>query len=139
MRRHGVDAAVMFARHHVPGPRDGVDVELVEGVGPVVASRSGPPRTSSACACPTRRRRAAILEAVRIVRRELRARQAVVGFCGGPFTVAGYLVEGKPSRDFPRVKALMYSRAGSLARADGAARGRVRRVRRRAGARRART
>ena len=50
----------------------------------------------------------ATLEAVRIVRRELRDDQAVVGFCGGPFTVAGYLVEGRPSRDFPRVKELMY-------------------------------
>ena len=34
------------------------------------------------------------------MRRELRPDQAVVGFCGGPFTVAGYLVEGKPSREF---------------------------------------
>ena len=43
---------------------------------------------------------APILEAIGIVRRELAPEQAVVGFCGGPFTVAGYLVEGKPSRDF---------------------------------------
>ena len=39
---------------------------------------------------------------------ELAPEQAVVGFCGGPFTVAGYLVEGKPSRDFAVTKALMY-------------------------------
>ncbi|MDX6472725.1 MAG: uroporphyrinogen decarboxylase, partial [Gaiellaceae bacterium] len=49
-----------------------------------------------------------ILEAVRIVRGELAEDKAVVGFCGGPFTVAGYLVEGKPSRDFARTKTLMY-------------------------------
>jgi uroporphyrinogen decarboxylase len=42
------------------------------------------------------------------VRRELSADQALVAFSGGPFTVAGYLVEGKPSRDFVRVKELMY-------------------------------
>ena len=42
------------------------------------------------------------------MRAELRDDQAVVGFCGGPFTVAGYLIEGKPSRDFVRVKSLMY-------------------------------
>jgi uroporphyrinogen decarboxylase len=42
------------------------------------------------------------------VRGELDAEKALVGFCGGPFTVAGYLVEGKPSRDFARTKALMY-------------------------------
>ena len=51
---------------------------------------------------------APVLEAVRIVRRELGSDQALVGFCGGPFTVAGYLVEGRPSRDFVRVKELMY-------------------------------
>jgi uroporphyrinogen decarboxylase len=45
---------------------------------------------------------------VRIVRRELDAEKALIGFCGGPFTVAGYLVEGRPSRDFARTKALMY-------------------------------
>ena len=39
---------------------------------------------------------APLLEAIGIVRGELAAEQAVVGFCGGPFTVAGYLVEGKP-------------------------------------------
>ena len=48
------------------------------------------------------------LEAIRGVRGELRPEQAVVGFCGGPFTVAGYLVEGRPSRELTRVKALMY-------------------------------
>jgi uroporphyrinogen decarboxylase len=50
-----------------------------------------------------------ILDAVTIVRRELRTDQAVIGFCGGPFTVAGYLVEGKPSREFLTVKRLMYA------------------------------
>jgi uroporphyrinogen decarboxylase len=39
---------------------------------------------------------------------ELPPEKAVIGFCGGPFTVAGYLVEGKPSREFLKVKALMY-------------------------------
>ena len=51
----------------------------------------------------------AFLDAIRLVRTELRDDQAVVGFCGAPFTVAGYLIEGKPSRDFARDEALMYS------------------------------
>src|SRR4029077_17736990 len=51
---------------------------------------------------------APVLDAVRIVRGELTEEQAVIGFCGGPFTVAGYLVEGKPTREFATVKALMY-------------------------------
>jgi len=51
---------------------------------------------------------APVLEAVRLVRGELEPERALVGFCGGPFTVAGYLVEGRPSRDFVRTKTLMY-------------------------------
>src|SRR5947208_2597098 len=51
---------------------------------------------------------APVLEAIGIVRRELGPRDALVGFCGAPFTVAGYLVEGRPSRDFAATKALMY-------------------------------
>jgi uroporphyrinogen decarboxylase len=110
VRRHGVDAAVMFADIMTPVLAMGLDVELVEGVGPVVAE---PVRTIA----DVERLRvpdpedafAPLLEAIRMVRGELAAEQAVVGFCGGPFTVAGYLVEGKPSREFAIVKALMYS------------------------------
>jgi uroporphyrinogen decarboxylase len=85
----------------------GIGVELVEGVGPVVDSpidsRADVERLS--VTEPDEK----ILEAVRLVRGELDAQQALVGFCGGPFTVAGYLVEGKPSRDFARTKSLMYT------------------------------
>jgi uroporphyrinogen decarboxylase len=49
-----------------------------------------------------------VLEAVRLVRHDLSPERAVVGFCGGPFTVAGYLIEGKPTRDFLRTKRCMY-------------------------------
>jgi uroporphyrinogen decarboxylase len=109
VRRHGVDAAVLFADIMSPVLGMGVDVELVEGVGPVVE-----PRLESLA--DVERLRVAepeewaapILEAIRIVRGELEPGQALVGFCGGPFTVAGYLVEGRPSRDFARTKALMY-------------------------------
>ena len=109
VRRHDVDAAVMFTDIMFPVLPMGVDVQLVENVGPVVEQ---PVRTRADVerlvvpdpeeSVPT------ILEAVRLVRGELRDDQAVVGFCGGPFTGAGYLVEGKPSREFAAVKTLMY-------------------------------
>ena len=113
VRRHGVDAAVMFADIMTPVLGMGLHVDLVEGVGPVV---SEPVRTLA----DVQRLRvpdpdeafAGLLEAIRIVRGELAPEQAVVGFCGGPFTVAGYLVEGRPSREFATVKALMYSEPG---------------------------
>jgi uroporphyrinogen decarboxylase len=110
VRRHRVDAAVMFADIMTPVLGMGLDVDLVEGVGPVVAE---PVRTMA----DVERLRvpdpdeafASLLAAIGIVRGELAPEQAVVGFCGGPFTVAGYLVEGKPSREFATVKSLMYS------------------------------
>jgi uroporphyrinogen decarboxylase len=104
--RHGVDAAVMFADIMSPVLSMGVDVELVESVGPVVAE---PVRTAAQVArLGSGEPPQPILDAVRLVRDELAPEQALVGFCGGPFTVAGYLVEGRPSRDFLHVKALMY-------------------------------
>jgi uroporphyrinogen decarboxylase len=109
VRRHDVDAAVMFTDIMFPVLGMGVEVELVEDVGPLIAK---PVRTAADVeglvapdpdeSVPT------ILEAVRLVRSALREDQAVVGFCGGPFTVAGYLIEGKPSRDFLTVKTMMY-------------------------------
>ena len=107
---HGVDAAVMFADIMLPVIGMGIDVELVENVGPVIAN----PIESLAdverlripdpeVAVPF------ILEAVRLVRDALPPEKAVVGFAGGPFTVAGYLVEGKPTRDFVKTKRCMYA------------------------------
>jgi uroporphyrinogen decarboxylase len=104
--RHDVDAAVLFADIMSPVLGMGVDLQLVEGVGPVVDE---PIRTRA----DVERLRVGetderILDAIRLVRSELAPAKALVGFCGAPFTVAGYLVEGRPSRDFARTKALMY-------------------------------
>jgi len=101
---------VMFADIMTPVLGMGLHVDLVEGVGPVVER---PVRTLAdveALRVPDPDEAfAPLLEAIRIVRGELRPEQAVVGFCGGPFTVAGYLVEGRPSREFAMVKTLMYT------------------------------
>jgi len=110
VRAHGVDAAVMFADIMLPILGMGVDVQLVENVGPVIAD---PVRTSD----DVERLRVPdpeeavpfILEAVRLVRTELAAEKAVIGFAGGPFTVAGYLIEGKPTREFVQTKRCMYA------------------------------
>jgi uroporphyrinogen decarboxylase len=110
VRRHDVDAAVMFADIMLPLLGMGVDVELVENVGPVIADPIRTRAQVDALRIPEPEDSVPfILDAVTIVRRELRTDQAVIGFCGGPFTVAGYLVEGKPSREFLTVKRLMYA------------------------------
>ena len=109
VRAHGVDAAVMFADIMLPVLGMGVDVELVEGVGPVVAEPVESPADVNRLRVPEPEEAVPfVLEAVRLVRAELPPEKAVIGFAGGPFTVAGYLIEGKPTRDFVRTKRCMY-------------------------------
>jgi uroporphyrinogen decarboxylase len=109
VRRHDVDAAVVFADIMTPVVAIGAAVELVEGVGPVldepIRSLAGVERLHPSSVVDGV---GPVLDAIGLVRGELRDDQAVVGFCGGPFTVAGYLVEGRPSRDFAVTKRLMY-------------------------------
>ena len=106
VERHGVDAAVLFADIMTPVLAMGVDVQLVEGVGPMVE------HPFRAAADVERLRPLTppegTLEAIRLIRAELPSEKALVGFCGGPFTVACYLVEGRGSRDFLAAKELMY-------------------------------
>ena len=109
VRRHGVDAAVMFADIMSPVVPMGVEVTLVEGVGPVVSAPIERLEDVESLRIPDREQMVPeLMEAIAIVRGELEPERAVVGFCGGPFTVAGYLVEGRPSREFLKVKSLMY-------------------------------
>jgi uroporphyrinogen decarboxylase len=114
VRRHDVDAAVMFADIMLPVIGMGIDVELVENVGPVIARPVETRADVERLRTPEPEESVPfILDAVRLTRAELRDDQALVGFCGGPFTVAGYLVEGRPSREFTRVKRMMYGDAGT--------------------------
>jgi uroporphyrinogen decarboxylase len=109
VRAHGVDAAVMFADIMLPVLGMGIDVELVEGVGPVVERPIQSLGDVERLSVPDPQESAPfILEAVRLVRDELGPNEAVIGFAGGPFTVAGYLIEGKPTREFAKTKACMY-------------------------------
>jgi uroporphyrinogen decarboxylase len=109
VRAHGVDAAVMFADIMLPVLGMGIDVELVEGVGPVIADPISSSADVEQLTVPDPEESVPfILEAVRLVRDELAPERAVIGFAGGPFTVAGYLIEGKPTREFAKTKACMY-------------------------------
>jgi len=109
VRRLGVDAAVMFADIMLPLIGIGVGVELVESVGPVVAH---PIRSMDDLNVlrPIEPEEDVpfVMEAVRIVKRELGDATPLIGFCGAPFTLASYLIECKPTRDFSNTKATMY-------------------------------
>lgn len=107
VRRYGVDAAIFYSDIVVPLKAVGVDLDIVAGVGPVVAE---PFRTRADLdRLPTLDAEHVpyITEAVSLLVREL-GPTPLIGFAGAPFTLASYLVEGGPSRDLARTKALLY-------------------------------
>ena len=112
VRRLGVDAAILFSDIVVPLVAIGLDISLEAGTGPVVAE---PFRSTH----DLRRLRPLdpetdmpyVLETVRLLVKELKV--PLIGFAGGPFTLASYLVEGGPSKTHARTKTLMYGDPGT--------------------------
>jgi len=106
LRRMPLDAAIVYSDIMAPLAATGVDVRIEPGIGPVL---SEPIRDDAG----VRRLRplepeadeAYALETIRLLRKELDV--PLIGFAGAPFTLASYLVEGGPSRDHARTKALM--------------------------------
>ena len=111
VRRLGVDAAILYADIMSPLVATGLDLDIVEGKGPVLAR---PIRTESDVAALRPLDGPAdmpfVAETIHILRRELAATGTpLIGFAGAPFTLASYLIEGKASKDFAQTKSLMYS------------------------------
>jgi uroporphyrinogen decarboxylase len=108
VRDLGVDAAVMFADIMLPLEPMGVGLRIEPEVGPIIDR----PIRSAADVAALRPFDAAemsfTLEAIGMVRREIAGTASVIGFSGAPFTLACYLIEGRPSRDFATAKAFMY-------------------------------
>jgi uroporphyrinogen decarboxylase len=107
VRRYGVDAAILFSDIVLPLKAVGVDLDISPGIGPVVAS---PVRTlADVAAIPdlTPEHVPFITAAVTSLVAELGA-TPLIGFAGAPFTVASYLVEGGPSKDHAKTKAMMF-------------------------------
>jgi uroporphyrinogen decarboxylase len=109
VRALGVDAAILFADILLPVIPLGLGLEFAKGEGPVIAR---PIRTLEDVAAmrPVHAETDLryVMEAIRILRRELIG-TPLIGFCGAPFTVASYIVEGGSSREFLKTKTMMYS------------------------------
>ncbi|HEX7303150.1 uroporphyrinogen decarboxylase [Lentzea sp.] len=108
VRRHGVDAAILFSDIVVPLKAAGVDLDIVAGTGPVVAH---PVRTlADVQALPELHAEQVqpVADAIGLLLKELPSEVALIGFAGAPFTLASYLVEGGPSKNHERTKALMH-------------------------------
>ena len=102
VRRYGVDAAVLFSDIIVPVTGFGVDI--APGVGPVVEE---PFRSAADLDRLRIEPQPYVAEAARLAAKE--SPVPLIGFAGGPFTLASYLVEGGPSRSYTTTKALMWS------------------------------
>ena len=107
VRRHRVDAAVLFSDIVVPLRAIGVDLDIVPGTGPVVARPVRSAADVEAVRPLVPDDVPYVAEAVQALVVEL-GPTPLVGFAGAPFTLASYLVEGGPSRDHARTKAFMY-------------------------------
>ena len=107
VRRYGVDAAIFFSDIVVPLKAVGVDLDIVPGVGPVVAQPFRTAADLDRLPALTPADVPYITEAVHNLVAELGA-TPLIGFAGAPFTLASYLVEGGPSKNHAATKALMY-------------------------------
>jgi len=107
VRRHGVDAAILFSDIVVPLAAVGVDLDIVAGVGPVVAQPFRTLADLERIPELTPEHVPYITQAVHLVLPELGA-TPLIGFAGAPFTLASYLVEGGPSKNHEHTKAMMH-------------------------------
>jgi len=108
VRRHDVDAAILFSDIVVPLKAAGVEVEIVLGRGPVMAEAV---RTrSDVDKLPLLDHEVSeVADGIRIILDELSDTQALIGFVGAPFTLASYLIEGGPSKNHEKTKAMMHA------------------------------
>jgi len=108
IRRLGVDAAILFSDILIPLPGMGVPVEFNPGpmIDAPIRSRAAIERLRVPDARETT---PFVMEAVRLLRRELPVHVPLIGFAGSPFTVATYLVEGGGSKSFAEIKTLLFA------------------------------
>ena len=107
VRRYGVDAAIFFSDIVLPLKAVGVDLDIKPGVGPVVEKPVQTLADVEAIPDLEPGHVSFVTESVETLVRELGA-TPLIGFAGAPFTVASYLVEGGPSKEHARTKAMMF-------------------------------
>ncbi len=106
VRRLGVDAAILFSDIVIPLRGVGIDLDIKEGVGPVIFDPIASPADAAAMrTLAPESDIPQVLETVRILAQELEV--PLIGFAGAPFTLACYLIDGGPSKDHARAKAFM--------------------------------
>jgi uroporphyrinogen decarboxylase len=106
----GVDAAIMFADIMLPLEGAGIALEIVDKMGPLIDNPVRDEEQLDRIAIFVPEEHVPhVLDAIRLVKSRLEDSIPLIGFSGAPFTLASYLIEGGPSRDFTETKKLMYS------------------------------
>jgi len=109
VQEFGVDAAVLYADIMLPLEAMGISFEIEPDIGPIIHNPIRNMHDVEVLRMPPAEESTPyVFEAIRLVRRELEGKQAVIGFSGAPFTLACYMIEGRPSRDYGLAKSLMY-------------------------------
>ena len=108
IRRYGFDAAILFSDILILPWALGQDLKFAEGEGPVMPAISSVAELERLSLEKGADGTASIFETVRLVRAGLPAETALIGFAGGPFTVACYMLDGKGGGEFPRTRMLAY-------------------------------
>jgi uroporphyrinogen decarboxylase len=110
VKRLGLDAAILFADILLPLRPMGIQLEFAAGEGPVIHNPVGRAADVDALQpVDPNASLAYVMEALRLVRRELDGKVALIGFAGAPFTLASYIIEGGSSRHYLKTKTLMYN------------------------------
>src|SRR5438552_17541056 len=106
----GVDAAIIFADIMLPLEGIGQSYKLVDGIGPVVEKPIGRMEDVNTIGKFSPKEHVPfVTDAIELAIQQLDRRMPLIGFSGAPFTLASYLIEGSPSRDFTKTKRMMYA------------------------------
>src|SRR5260370_29140259 len=105
----GVDGAVLYADIMLALEGMGVSLEIQHDIGPIIHNPIRTMQDVERLRVPEAEESTPyVMEAIRLLHRALAGKQAVIGFSGAPFTLACFLIEGRPSRDYGLAKSLMY-------------------------------
>jgi uroporphyrinogen decarboxylase len=109
VEQFGVDAVVLYADIMLPIEEMGIELHLEPNLGPIIHNPIRSMRNIEALRIPSSAEVTPfVMDSIRLIKHEVEGKQAVVGLAGAPFTLACYMIEGRPSRDYRTAKSLMY-------------------------------
>src|SRR4051794_35409943 len=116
LERFPLDAAILFSDILTVPDAMGLGLTFAEGEGPRFARTAADERSITALSVPDLARLRYVFDAVGEIKRALAGRVPLIGFSGSPFTLAGYMIEGRGSADFARVRRMAFARPDLLER-----------------------